>query len=316
MNTNSITHSTIIALAAGIACSSVALANDTTSDTSALERLEAARSAFIAAQAELEAAQAQYEAQTGTHVEIATDSSTETATSHIQPAAEPETPADPSSWKDGWDWSVDIGISGASGNNENFSGRAALGGQRNTSKYETSLKLSYIYGTSDGQANTSRGEIRLHNDWLTDGKWRYFADAGYEYDEFQAWQHRFSAAGGLGYEFINDDKQKLIGRAGLGASYETGKQADEKLIPEGLLGLDWEYKLSQNTTLTASTTYYPSFDDFGEFRWNNNAGISVVLDEETGMTMNAGLEHRHDSDPGSGIKPNDINYYMGVGWSF
>ncbi len=311
MNINRINRSAIIAIAAGMCCSSAALASDT--NTSALERLEAARIAFEAAQAELEAAQAQVAMTTSAgKIEVVA----EDATTRIQPEAEPETPADPNSWADGWDWSANAGLGGSSGNTENFNARLAIGGQRNTSKYETSLSLAYYYGTSEGTKNTARGELHIKNDWLTDGKWRYFAQGGYEYDEFQAWQHRFSAAVGVGYEFIKDDKTTLVGRAGLGASYDTGNNADEKLIPEGLLGLDWTYQYSQNTKLVASTTYYPSFDDFGEFRWYSNAGVEVVLDDETGMTMNAGFEHRHDSDPGTGIKPNDVNYYMGVGWKF
>lgn len=34
------------------------------------------------------------------------------------------------------------------------------------------------------------------------------------------------------------------------------------------------------------------------------------------MTFNVGAEHRHDSDPGTGIKPNDVNYYLTLGWKF
>jgi len=299
----------IIAIAAGTLSAGLALGDD----TAAQERLEKARIAFNQAKAELEAAQAGVAQQTGTKVERNAQNTSEQL---AQPEAEPQTPPDPTSWTKGWDWEANAGFSGASGNNENFSARVSLGGRRTTSKYDTTLSLSYIYGTSDGTKNTARGELKIKNDWLTDGKWRYFAQGGYEYDEFQAWQHRLSAAAGVGYEFIKDDKTTLIGRSGLGGSYKMGSNADEKLIPEGLLGLDWTYQLSTNTKLAAITTYYPSFDNLGEFRWNSGAGIEVTLDAETGMTLNAGLEHRHDSNPGFGIKPNDVDYYMGVGWKF
>ena len=313
MNPNLLNKSALVTLIAGMCCSSVTLAEDTTTTTAeAMSRLESARVAFEAAKAELEAAQAQVAASTGGEIIIDSDD----ASRRDQPEAEADLPEDPSSWADGWDWSANAGFSGASGNNENFSARVSLGGQRNTSKYETSLALTYIYGTSDGTKNTARGEIKVKNDWLNEGKWRYFAQGGYEYDEFQAWQHRASAAVGVGYEFIKDDKTSLIGRAGLGGSYDFGSQAQEKIIPEGLIGLDWTYQLSENTKLVATTTYFPSFDDLGEFRWNTGGGIEVILDAETGMVMNAGFEHRHDSTPGTGVKPNDVDYYMGVGWKF
>lgn len=310
MQTKWMNTAAIVAILAGSASSS--LAADTNANT--LERLEAARIAFEEAKAELEAAQEQYAVETGAAVEVET---TNDSSSRAQPAdAEPETPADPSSWADGWDWSANVGFNGATGNNENFSARMSIGGKRATSKYETTLGLSYIYGSSEGEKNSSRGQFDLRNDWLTEGKWRYFAEGKYEYDEFQAWDHRVSGAVGVGYEFIDDDKQTLIGRVGLGGSYEFGDNADEEFVPEGLLGLDWTYRLSENTTFNASTTYYPNFDDFGEFRWNNNVGLEVVMDAETGMTLNTGFEHRHDSDPGSGIKSNDLDYYMGLGWKF
>ncbi|MDF1809031.1 MAG: DUF481 domain-containing protein [Phycisphaerales bacterium] len=309
MNKNRMNTAAIIAIVAGMGTTGLA-AEDT---TTALERLEAARVAFEQAKIELAAAQAAVsgEISSGVQVDAETD-----ATRRAQPEEEAEVPADPTSWSEGWEWAASVAMTGSSGNTENFGARAAIDGERNTSDYETSLSLSYIYGTSDGTKNTSRGQLALRNDWLTEGKWRYFAEGKYEYDEFQIWEHRLSGAVGVGYELIKNDKQTLIGRVGVGGSYEMGGAAKEEFIPEGLIGLDWEYKISDNSTLTASTTYYPSFDDLGEFRWNNNAGLEVVMDAETGMTLNTGFEHRHDSDPGSGFKPNDLNYYMGLGWKF
>lgn len=288
------------------------LANDR---DDAIARVEAAQQALAAAQAELAAAQAEAS-------QYASNATTTESSSIAQPEAadaagqEAEEATKKLSWNEGWDYTFSAGISGASGNTENFSGRLSLLGERLTDKHETRAHASYIYATAEGTQSASRGEIGVNHDWLLEGPWRYFAEGLYEYDEFQAWQHRLSGAFGVGYEFINNDKTTLVGRAGFGGSYELGKNAEEKFIPEGLLGLDWTHKLSENTSLKASSTYYPSFDDFGEFRWNNSAGIEVVIDAETGMTMNAGIEHRHDSTPGSGIRPNDVDYFMGIGWKF
>ncbi len=307
-------HAVFAGLIAMSGLAQVSMAGDTeTERAAALERLEQARIAFEAAKAELEAAQRDAAAVTGGAIQSEGSSENTDA----QPAEEPETPEDPSSWADGWSWKAFTGVNGASGNNENFSARASIDGERFTSKYETTLKLSYTYGTSDGTKNTSRGVASINNDWLTDSKWRYFAQGKYEYDEFQQWDHRLSGAVGIGYELYKDEETTLlIGRLGIGGYYEIGNNADEEFIPEGLIGLDLRHKWTENTTLTASTTYYPSFDDFGEFRWNSNAGIEVVMDKESGMTLNAGIEHRHDSLSGPGQRPNDIEYYMGLGWSF
>lgn len=291
------------------------LASDTeTERAAALERLEQARIAFEAARAELEAAQVEAAAVTGGSIQ--SEGATESGTG-VQPEGEEDMPEDPNSWADGWSWKAVAGINGASGNSENFSARASLEGERNTSKYETSLGLSYTFSTSDGNKDTSRGVAQINNDWLTDSKWRYFATGKYEYDEFQQWDHRLSGAVGVGYELYKDEKTTvLIGRIGVGGYYEIGSMADEEFVPEGLIGLELEHQYSENTKITADTTYYPSFDEFGEFRWDTNAGIEVLMDADSGMSLNAGISHRHDSQPGAGLRPNDLEYYMGLGWNF
>ena len=107
-----------------------------------------------------------------------------------------------------------------------------------------------------------------------------------------------------------------MGRVGAGGSYETGSNAMEEFVPEGLLGLELVHKVSEKTTFNASSFYYPSFDDFSEFRMTNKAGLEVVVDEATGMTLKAGAEHRHDSEPGMGVRPNDVDYFLSLGWKF
>jgi putative salt-induced outer membrane protein YdiY len=284
--------------------------------------LEAARAEYEAAMMELAAAESE---ESGGEVAVRSGSAGSAGAS-VQPSEGEEGAggADPAAQEaieepgffENWGFSVQAGITGSSGNNENFSGRVGITGERKTETMETTAFASYLYSTADGQKSAARGEAGIRNDWLLDGPWRVFAEGLYEYDEFQAWQHRVSAAGGLGYEFINNDKTTLIGRAGAGATYEMGSNADETVVPEGLLGLDLTHKLSDASTIKASTEYRPSFDDWGEFRWINKAGLEVLLDKDTNMTFNVGAEHRHDSDPGMGIKPNDVNYYLTLGWKF
>ena len=173
------------------------------------ERVVAAQQALAAAQTELAAAQA----------EASEYTSTSTTTSSSQPT-EPDTKLDTEeaveatkrlAWNEGWEYSFIAGLSGASGNSENFAGRLSLTGERNTDAMETHIFANYRYDTSDSQKSASRGELGIHNDWLLEGPWRYFAQAKYEYDEFQAWQHRLSAALGVGYEFIKNDKNRKSG---------------------------------------------------------------------------------------------------------
>src|SRR5690349_2250148 len=68
----------------------------------------------------------------------------EVAPAPEQPTA-PAPPPPPSSWLEGWDGSVAVGLNGSDGNTERLSFRAGLDALRKTPKIETRLNSSYTY---------------------------------------------------------------------------------------------------------------------------------------------------------------------------
>lgn len=270
----------------------------------AIAAAEAARARVAALEAELAAAQA---ALSDAESQLATVPSI---------AGGADEPAYTPSWLEGWTGSVEVGLNGSDGNTEQLSFRVAAKAVRKVEKYETSVGVSYQYANSDGVKSESRATAFFRNDWLIkDSRWRYFAEGKYEYDEFQDWDHRLSGFAGVGYEFIENDKTTLIGRVGFGGSYEIGGM-DEEFKPEAMFGLDLTHKITDNQRLTASTEFYPDLSDLNEFRMINRAGWEITVDPETNMFLRLGAEHRHDSDPGTGFKHNDLDYYLTLGWDF
>lgn len=234
-----------------------------------------------------------------------------------------DVPADPGaepaytpSWLEGWKGSVEVGLAGSDGNTEQASFRTGINATRKTERIETKIGLNYLYAKSNGDETANRLGINIRNDWLLkDSRWRIFAEGQYENDQFQNWDHRISGFVGVGYEFIKREKTTLVGRAGVGGSQEIGGD-DEGFHPEALLGLDFAHKISERQKLTASTDFYPSLDQGGEFRWVNKAAWEITVDPETNMFLRVGAEHRHDSDPGDNFKQNDLDYFLTLGWSF
>ncbi|MCW5767180.1 MAG: DUF481 domain-containing protein [Phycisphaeraceae bacterium] len=234
------------------------------------------------------------------------------------PAAAPEpAPAPKLSFWSGWKRSVDIGVIGSDGNSETFGARAALGAQRKTDHMETTVGLSYVYNTDNGEKTKSRGELTARNDWLfgKDSRWGFFAEGKIEYDEFQDWDWRLSGFVGPSYAFIRNDKTLLRGRVGAGGSYELGGD-DNGFEPELLIGLDFEHAFNARNRIFASGEYLPSLSNFPDYRVNSKAGWETIIDEKSGMNLKLGVVDRYDSDPGEGIKKNDIEYFITLGWSF
>lgn len=231
-------------------------------------------------------------------------------------ASAPEVKPDPESFWQGWTGNAELGLTGAAGNSENFGFRAGLGLKRETTKMITTVGFSYVYGTSDGDKNTDRGELNLKNEWRIAPPWRFFIAGKAEYDQFQDWDWRTSLFAGVGYEFIKTDRTLLLGRIGIGASKEYGG-SDNRIKPELDIGLDWEHKLDDRQKLFLTIDYYPSLLNFPEdYRVVGKAGYEVVVDPTNGMALKLGVEDRYEGRPGDGKKRNDFLYFATLVWNF
>ncbi len=235
-----------------------------------------------------------------------------------EPVAEavPEVPPAPDSFWEGWEGSVAVGASGSSGNTERLSFRLGVEGKRIVETMETKAGIVYALGTEDSETTENKFRFDIRNDWLIkDSRWRYFAQGTAEYDDFQAWDWRLSGAGGVGYEFIENDRTLLIGRVGLGASKEIGGD-NEDVVPELVLGADFEHKLTERQKVFATIDFYPALDDLGPYRFVGKAGWEILVDPEVNLTLKLGIEDRYDSTPGEGFKRNDLDYFALLAWNF
>ncbi|QOJ01552.1 MAG: DUF481 domain-containing protein [Phycisphaeraceae bacterium] len=232
------------------------------------------------------------------------------------PAAEPA-PADPASFWEGWKRNFDVGLNGSEGNSESLSFRARVGAQRKVAMMESQAYLEYVYSKSDGKQTKSRGEGFFRNDYsFADTDWGLFVWNKAEYDEFQAWDWRLSTFVGPSYTFIKDEQTTLRGRVGVGLIYETGGDADEKITPEGNLGVDYAHTFKEGHKLFASADYFPSLDDIPAYRLLFQAGYEILLSKESNMLLKLGVTDRYDSSPGLGIKRNDLEYFVTLSFAF
>jgi putative salt-induced outer membrane protein YdiY len=223
-----------------------------------------------------------------------------------------------SSWLgSGWKRNVDVGVNGAEGNTDNFSGRIGLGAERKAADMETKAGISYKYAQQDDEKNQSRGEAFVKNDYVwSDTSWGLYWRGQLEYDEFQAWDWRASFYVGPTYTLIKSDKVLFRGRAGMGVSQEFGGDADEEAQFEGNVGFDYENKLTERQKLFLTGDLYPSLSDWPDYRWVLSGGWEILVDPEANMSLKLGFTNRYDISPGDDKKKNDFEYFATLSWVF
>ena len=208
----------------------------------------------------------------------------------------------------GWDKRLELGFSGQAGNSDTadvyLRARADFENERKRWKFDA----SYYYGQSDGETDENEAAANLRRDWLVPNERHfYFAGGGYEFDEFEAWDHRVRGNGGIGYAFYKREDFTLNGRAGLGAVAEFGGDQDDEVVPEALLGLELSWDIGPGQVLTASNVLYPQLEDVGEFRNATAVEYLIELDRQDGMSIKFGVENEYDSTDDD--NRNDVKYY-------
>ncbi len=217
----------------------------------------------------------------------------------------------------GWKHTIEVGLNGSQGNTDSINARGAFGAVREAEDMTTAAGISYLVGREDSQTTKSRGEVFIRNDWVLSKPWGFFATAKAEYDEFQPWQWRLSAALGPSYLVVDTERTMFKLRAGVGASYRTGKQAEEKLIPELDLGFDLTHKFTERTKGFVTFDLYPSLDRFGsDYRHVTSAGLEVIVDPEINMLLKLGAQNRYDSTTKAPGRKNDLDYFLTLAWTF
>jgi len=216
----------------------------------------------------------------------------------------------------GWKSSVEFGLNGSAGNTDRQSLRFVFKTRRKTEKIETSFN-SLLRMTQQESSDAVR-QLTLdgRNDWFNQDikSLRYFAEGKVELDEAKPWDYRVSGFGGIGYEFIKNEKTSLVGRSGFGGSQRIGIDDDE-FRAEAFLAANVSHKLTDQQNIKAAVEYLPDTSTWQEYRLNANAAWEVKIDPESDMYLRMGVANRYDSDPGN-ARPNDLDYFVNIGWSF
>lgn len=215
----------------------------------------------------------------------------------------------------GWDKHFELGFTGTDGNTQTLNISVGFAALQETDEERSKLKLKYFRAEDDGIRTRSEAAGELIHDWLMPGSpWFKFATGKLEYDEFSDWETRASAFVGIGKQLIKGPKHDLIGRVGIGGSYEF--DAINELVPEALFGLEWVYKINERQTLSSYVTVYPDLDEFGESRTEAGSAWTIKIDEADGLSLKLGIENQYESRTEGASKHNDVKYYGAMVFDF
>jgi putative salt-induced outer membrane protein YdiY len=216
----------------------------------------------------------------------------------------------------GWERKFELTFSGAGGNSDNQDLNVGFRGGYEDDHKRWALAALYSYSESESVRSENEFYAELTRDWLYPGsRWFGFANGRYDWDDFKDWDHRISAAVGVGYQIIDDDVWSVAGRLGVGGNQTFGGTREE-FTPEGIAGLNGNWRINALQMLTFRTTFYPSFDDLGEYRNLSEVNWEYTLADDADVAVKLGVSNEYDSSAEGDTDPNDFKYQGGLVWGF
>ncbi len=231
-------------------------------------------------------------------------------------AINPPPPAKPK-----WTGSVSGAFGVTTGNTETSTITASASASRRserdriTAEGDIAKSRSKDPDTGSNRTTEDWWRIRGEYDYFFSKKLFGFVNGRYEQDSVALLDRRALFGAGAGYQWIETPQTAFstnIGVADLFEKYENQPATDNKLSLQA--GYNFTQQLGKNVKFLHDLTWYPRFEDFGDFFLTSTAEVRANLTKT--MFANFKVIFNYDETPALGREKADVKYLLGVGLNF
>ena len=214
----------------------------------------------------------------------------------------------------GLETTVAGGITLTDGNSETLQANGSIvseGEREGLGSVRFGVEASYGENTVDDQSNTTTENAKVFGNakkTLSEMTFAYL-DVSVLYDDIARIDYRAVAGPGAGLYLVKNDATKLSIESGLSYVWEdVADVSDDYVALRVAQRLD--HSLNETAKLWQSVEYLPQVEDFGNYLLNAELGAEAALNAR--MSLRLVLQDKYDSDPGVGLKENDVTLVAGI----
>jgi len=127
-------------------------------------------------------------------------------------------------------------------------------------------------------------------------RWDAFGGLAWAKDPFAGFDSQTVASAGATYLAVESNRHLLTFDAGLAYTWEDRvPPAEDVNFAGGLLGLSWEWMLSENSKLVERLVFLPNFDDSGDWRLNSMTALEAAVN--SWLALRLGFDIRYRNQP-------------------
>jgi putative salt-induced outer membrane protein len=213
-----------------------------------------------------------------------------------------------------WVGNASLGYAKATGSTKTSNLNISATATRATDRDSTTVFFTSLYATdgSSGKkvttANANRGGF-LYQFNLTP-RFYVYAGSGFESDQFQQLDLRFTPGGGVGYHVIKNEATLFDVFAGGNYNKEYYYNNVNRSSAEIQVGEDLLHKFSKATSVHERLTFFPNVTDGGQYRMNFDLSFDTKL--RKWLAWQIAVSDRYISNPVPGTTTNNLIITTGI----
>lgn len=219
-------------------------------------------------------------------------------------------------------WSVELGADYGmkDGNTEQVDLSGRLGLYRRTATLRFLNDYRGVYGSQNNEKTTNNHRARTSLEiFLTSRFYLMVPVVDYYKDEFKNLKHRVTSGGGVGYEFIRNQRVELDVTLGGAHQFQESENGDKSDDFAGIVGVDLDFDLPGGTELDNSYRVHIVATDFDKTSHHFESILSVDIWGPLDLDLTFMLDRIEKPDQeNDGTRPdeNDISILAGMSIEF
>jgi putative salt-induced outer membrane protein len=193
-------------------------------------------------------------------------------------------------------WTGDLGLAyiSTSGNSDSSSLGLALKMERTPDPWGLSFEAKFDRAESDGDLTAERYFAGFKGLRDLNQRWSLFAGLSGEKDEFAGYELLALLDVGAKYKALMGPRHLLSFDMGLTYTDEDRVEPEVDVDYLGaLLGLNYEWKISDHASFTERLIYYPNFDESDDWRLSSDTGVQAALSERLALKLSYEVRYRN-----------------------
>ena len=208
-----------------------------------------------------------------------------------------------------WIYEATMDVVGKSGNKDQLGTAASVRATLRTPTDTLQFYSAYDRQVTDNEKSADQFKAGADYQNNFSGKFSWYVRNEGGFDRVKDIELYNIAAAGFGFDLIKQPKHTLTTRAGLSFRYEGYKNILTTDVKSAGLDFGLAHELGVgDSKLINRVSYVPSFDDFANYRINQESFYEIPLSAPS-WKLRLGLRNDYNSSPGLGVVKLDTAYF-------